>query len=212
MSVGCVGCVVDLVYLASHLLDIFVRTSPSSVLCVWYYQPLLQYYLLSVMFYNLTCVRWQTHENLMCADDHDKGLRPLHIFPTLLCLAPPLPSPPHKLCQPHSLPSTMSRKRVQEHSASPKFHRVAWAEKRTRRGAVLTAEVITTPSSLKTPAKPKRHTTLHKVKDSQHQTPITSEGITAAMSLPPIPAPDILAPKRDRRGKVWRHISFLYTD
>ena len=90
---------------------------------------------------------------------------------------------------------------MREHSTSPKFHRVAWAEKRTRRGAVLTAEVITAPASLKTPAKPKRHT-LHRVSHSQDKTPTTGKGITAAMSLPPIPAPEILAPKRDRRGKV----------
>jgi len=95
----------------------------------------------------------------------------------------------------------MSKKRIREHSTSPKFHRVAWTEKRTRRGAVLTAGVITAPDSLKTPTKPKRPT-LHRVKYSQDQTPTTGEGITAAMSLPPIPAPEILATKRDRRGKV----------
>jgi len=67
---------------------------------------------------------------------------------------------------------------------------------------VLAAEVISTPGSPATPVKPKKHTTLHKVKYSQDQIPISGEGIKTAMSLPPIPAPEILAPKRDRRGKV----------
>ena len=140
----------------------------------------------------------------MRLDDYDKGLgTPAH-FPHL-SLYTTSSLTPH---QPHSLPSTMSKKRVREHSTSPKFHRVAWAEKQTRRGAVLTAEVITVPGSLrtpgplKTPTKPKRLTTLHKPNYSKDQTPITGKGITAAMSLPPIPAPEILAPKRDRRGKV----------
>ena len=78
---------------------------------------------------------------------------------------------------------------------------MAWAEKRTRRGTVLAAEVIPAPGSLATPVKPKKHT-LQRVKYSQDQTPTSGKGIKAAMSLPPIPAPEVLAPKRDRRGKV----------
>ena len=97
----------------------------------------------------------------------------------------------------------MSRKRTREHSASPKFRRVAWAEKRTRRGTVFTAEVTNMARVPVTPVKPKKHTVLGRVGYSQDQTPISSGGIQAAMSLPPIPAPEILAPKRDRRGKVW---------
>lgn len=95
----------------------------------------------------------------------------------------------------------MSRKRTREHSTSPKVHRVAWAEKRTRRGAVFSAEVIA-QSSLETPKKIKRSTVPQNAKCSQDQTPIGSKGIEAAMSLPPIPAPEILAPKRGPRGKV----------
>jgi len=95
----------------------------------------------------------------------------------------------------------MSKKRAREHSTSPKFHRVAWTEKRTRRGAVLTAEAIT-PSSLGTPTKPRRHTKLQNTGYSQDQTPVAGEGIQEAMSLPPIPAPAILAPKKGQRGKV----------
>ena len=94
----------------------------------------------------------------------------------------------------------MSKKRVREHSASPKFRHVTWAAKRTRRGTVFTAEVTAAASSPVTPVRPKKHTAL-RAKYSQDKTPISS-GIEAAMSLPPIPAPEILAPKRDRRGKV----------
>jgi len=95
----------------------------------------------------------------------------------------------------------MSRKRLREHSVSPKVHRVTWAEKRTRRGPVLTVKDIT-PGSITTPVKAKRLTASHGVKHSQNNTPVTEGGIKVAMSLPPIPAPDILASKRDRRGKV----------
>lgn len=93
----------------------------------------------------------------------------------------------------------MAKKRAREHSTSPKFHRVAWTEKRTRRGAVLAAEVIT-PGS--TPVKPKKKTTSWNTGYSRDQTPILGEGIKAAMALPPIPAPEILAPKKGRSGKV----------
>ena len=95
----------------------------------------------------------------------------------------------------------MSRKRVREHSTSPKFHHVVWTGKRTRRGAVLAVEV-TTQGSLRTPAKQKRHTTSQNTGYSRDQTPILGEGIKAAMSLPPIPAPEILAPKKGQAGKV----------
>ena len=78
---------------------------------------------------------------------------------------------------------------------------MAWTAKRTRRGTVLAAEAITAPRSLATPSKPKKPT-LQRVKYSQDQTPTSGKGIKAAMSLPPIPAPEILAPKKDRRGKV----------
>ena len=94
----------------------------------------------------------------------------------------------------------MTRKRVREHSSSPKFHRVAWT-KRTRQGVVLATEV-TTPGTPETPVKPKKHTTLQNLGYSRDQTPIPGEGIKTAMSLPPIPAPEILAPKKGRKGKV----------
>jgi hypothetical protein len=96
----------------------------------------------------------------------------------------------------------MSRKRTREHSTSPKFHHVPWAEKRTRQGSVFTAELVDTPGPLRTPVKSKKHATLQRVKFSQDQTPVSGEGIEAAMALPPIPALQILAPNRDRRGKV----------
>lgn len=53
-----------------------------------------------------------------------------------------------------------------------------------------------------TPTKQKGSVMSHKIKFSQDETPITDEGIEVAMSLPPIPAPEILSSKRDRRGKV----------
>ena len=53
-----------------------------------------------------------------------------------------------------------------------------------------------------TPVKPMRPTVPGKIKDSLDQKSVSGKGIEAAMSLPPIPAPEILAPKRDRRGKV----------
>ena len=94
----------------------------------------------------------------------------------------------------------MSRKRPREFSTSPKFHRVTWAEKRTRRGTVLAAEVITASGSAQAPIRPKK-TSKH-AKFTHDQTPRSSEDINEATFLPPIPVPDILAPKRDRRGKV----------
>jgi hypothetical protein len=94
----------------------------------------------------------------------------------------------------------MSRKRPREFSTSPKFHRVTWAEKRTRRGPVLAAEVVAASGSAQAPIRPKK-TSKH-AKFTHDQTPRPSEDINEATFLPPIPAPDILAPKRDRRGKV----------
>ena len=102
--------------------------------------------------------------------------------------------------------AAMSRKQTREHSTSPKFHHVAWTEKRTRQGAILTAEVIT-PSSPATPVKPRRHTTLQNTGLSRDQTPIPGGAIKEAMYLPPIPAPEILASKKGWRGKVWNGIS-----
>ena len=89
----------------------------------------------------------------------------------------------------------MSRKWPREFSTSPKFHHIAWTEKQTRRGTVLTAELVTALGSPPTPIKPKKHPIFQKAKYSQDQTPTSGEGIETAMSLPPIPAPEILAPK-----------------
>ena len=100
-----------------------------------------------------------------------------------------------------SSPVTMSRKRIREHSTSPKFHRVTWAEKRTGQGPILAAQVIP-QSSPETPIKQRKHTTLQNTGYSRDQTPISGETIKEAMSLPPIPAPEILASKKGQRGKV----------
>ena len=96
----------------------------------------------------------------------------------------------------------MSKKRAREYSTSPKFQRVTWTEKRTRRGAVLTAEAVT-PSSQGTPTKPRRHAKLQRTGYSQDHSAGPGEAFQEAMSLPPIPAPEILAPKKGQRGKVW---------
>jgi hypothetical protein len=98
-----------------------------------------------------------------------------------------------------ALSFNMTRKRLREHSTSP-TQRIVWSHKRTRRGAVLTATVVSGSQPLGTPARPKeRYTSPPRPKG---QRPPISKGIKEALSLPPIPAPDILAPKRDRRGKV----------
>jgi hypothetical protein len=97
----------------------------------------------------------------------------------------------------------MSRKRPREFSTSPKFHRVTWTQKRTRRGTVLAAEVIATSGSTQTPTRPKKHITSRQANFTRDQTPRSGEDIKEAIALPPIPIPDILAPKKDRRGKVW---------
>jgi len=94
----------------------------------------------------------------------------------------------------------MIKKQVHKHSVSPEYHRVAWAPKRTRRGTVFATEVITPSSSSATPKQLKKQPTPSVKKDSRDQTPDPGEGIKSAMSLPPIPAPEILAPKK--RGKV----------
>ena len=96
---------------------------------------------------------------------------------------------------------TMSKKQVREHSTSPQYHHVKWTAKRTQRGAILTAGVVT-PTSLETPVKSRRSTMLQDTGYSRNQTPIPGEGIEEAMSLPPIPAPGILAPKKRKSGKV----------
>ena len=93
-------------------------------------------------------------------------------------------------------------KRPREFTSPPKFHYRRWDRKQTRRGPVLSAQVITPPGSTQTP-RPKKNTTLRQPKFTQDQTPRYGEAITDATSLPPIPIPDLLAPKRDRRGKVW---------
>ena len=98
-------------------------------------------------------------------------------------------------------PSNYVEKRRREHSTSPKVHHVSWSEKKTRRGTVLAPTYVSASQPLKTPAKQQRSALPQNTKPS-HQKPI-SKGISEAMSLPPIPAPEILAPKRDRRGKVW---------
>lgn len=122
-------------------------------------------------------------------------LRPSHYLPILLFFC----NNPLSTCICHS---AMSKKRPREFSTSPKFQRVKWAEKRTRQGTVLSAQVIATPGSTQTPTRPKKHTTLRQPKFTQDQTPRSAEAINDATSLPPIPIPDLLAPKRDRRGKV----------
>jgi hypothetical protein len=94
----------------------------------------------------------------------------------------------------------MSRKRVREFSVSPKFHRVAWAEKQTRRGTVIAAEIIATSGSAQTPTRPRKQS--KQARFTQDQTPRSGEDIHEALSLPPIPIPDILAPKKGKSGKV----------
>ena len=110
-------------------------------------------------------------------------------------------------------------KRPREFSPSPKVkvHYVRWGRKETRRGPVLSAQAITPPGSAQTPSRPKNppgptqtprrpknHTTLRQPRFTQDQTPRSGEAIRDATSLPPIPVPDLLAPKRDRRGKVCK--------
>ena len=112
---------------------------------------------------------------------------------------------------PHNSSSTCNfhsamPKRPREFSSSPKVkvHYVRWNRKRTRRGSILSAQVITPPRFTQTPRRPKNHTTPKQPKFTQDQTPRSGEAIRDATSLPPIPVPDLLAPKRDRRGKVCK--------
>lgn len=92
----------------------------------------------------------------------------------------------------------MSRKRQREFSVSPKVQQVVWRHKKTRRGVVLAATPTTEFKPPVTPvAQGKRNANY-----SRDQTSPPGEGIEAAMSLPPIPAPDILAPKKGQSGKV----------
>lgn len=103
---------------------------------------------------------------------------------------PHLPHPPRR-------PQQMPKKRAREHSVSPTFHRIAWTRKRTRRGNVLIEEVVS-PNSPATPKQKKMANT----KYTRDQTPPSVRGIEEAMALPPIPAPDVFAPKKGRKGKV----------
>ena len=96
--------------------------------------------------------------------------------------------------------SAMSRKRAREFSPPSKYVRVAWTEKRTRRGNVSAADIITTPGPAQTPTRPKKMS--KQVKFTLGETSRAGEVIIEAISLPPIPIPDILASKKDRRGKV----------
>lgn len=92
----------------------------------------------------------------------------------------------------------MSRKRQREFSVSPKVKQITWRQKRTRRGVILAA---TPAAELQSPATPVAQTKQN-VNYSRDQSYPPGEGIAAAMSLPPIPAPDILAPKKGQSGKV----------
>jgi hypothetical protein len=92
----------------------------------------------------------------------------------------------------------MSRKRPREFPTSPKFQRVTWAEKRTRRGTVVAAEVITASGSAQAPTRPKKSS--KQAKFTHGHTSRSGEDINETTFLPPIPIPDILAPKK--RGKV----------
>jgi len=76
--------------------------------------------------------------------------------------------------------------------------------KKKQGGSVFAAEVVTGSKSPQTPVRPTKHIALQSIKHSQDRTPLSlpGEGIKAAMSLPPIPAPEILDPKRKKKGKV----------
>ena len=137
----------------------------------------------------ICCISFLMLSIMSCAAYSISKLGSLLLTATELCGRP--------CTQPHlTLPLTMSGKHV--HTVLPQFHNVTWATKCTRRGVILAAEVVTTPSSpsLETPVKPKKHSASWSTKLSQDQTPIMGEGIKVAMSLPPIPAPKFLAPKK----------------
>ena len=102
----------------------------------------------------------------------------------------------------HLLLSVMSRKRPREVSTSPKFQRVTWTKKQTRRGIVHSTEVITQAGSTETPKRPRKHIQSSQAKFTRDQTPRPAEAIEDAMSLPPILMPDLLVLQRERRGKV----------
>ena len=99
-------------------------------------------------------------------------------------------------------PSAMSTKRPMEFTSPPKIHYVRWEGKQTRRGIVQTAEIIATQGPAQTPKRPKKPIKSKKAKFTQDQTPRSGQDNMEAISLPPIPTPDILAPKRNRRGKA----------
>ena len=98
--------------------------------------------------------------------------------------------------------SVMSRKRAREFSTLPKFQRVTWTKKQTRRGTVHSTEVITQAGSTETPKRPRKNIQSSQAKFTRDQTPRPGEAIEDAISLPPILMPDLLALKRDGRGKV----------
>jgi hypothetical protein len=101
----------------------------------------------------------------------------------------------------------MSRKRTREFSTSPKFQRVAWAEKRTRRGTVLAAEAHNHfRTAMQTPTRPKKHIPSKQAKFTQDQTPRSGGDIKEAISLPPIPTPAILAPKKIEGERYVKYI------
>ena len=58
-----------------------------------------------------------------------------------------------------------------------------------------------TPTAEQPPATPVAQTRQN-VNYSRDQSFLYGEGIEAAMTLPPIPAPEILAPKKGQSGKV----------
>ena len=130
----------------------------------------------------------------------DKLSLPVGCADGVCCSLFTVPPPPLPPSTPTQSPSTMpsSKKRAREHSVSPKFHRVRWSEKKTRRGTILAPTLVPQSQSPKTPTKSKIRATAQGAKPSQgHRLPL-SEGIEAAMSLPPIPAPEIFAPKKGR--------------
>lgn len=89
------------------------------------------------------------------------------------------------------------QKRKREFSVSPKVKQVTWREKKTRRGIVLAATPVS-GQPLGTPMTQARRNSNY----SRDQSLLPGEGIEAAMSLSPIPAPEFHAPKKAQSGKV----------
>jgi hypothetical protein len=115
--------------------------------------------------------------------------------PPLLHQILPVIRSPH--CTKHM---PLPKKRRRELSTSPKIHRVKWTEKRTRRGTVLAAKLVS--PSIKTPVKSIDQPLQEYTNSLVDRRPPLSKGIIAAMSLPPIPAPEHIASTKQRRGKV----------